>query len=152
MGGGFGGMGGMGGATEDAEEAEKSPWTWNKVLPDVSAEEVGELFRYDIQLPVALPRNRSAMFPIVNQPVAGEKVSIYKTRTHAKHPLHGLRLTNDTALHLTQDRSRSLTEASMPGTAEFAISRGAARLVSYALDLDLQVEVRTTEIAARWPA
>ena len=56
------------------------------VAPDVAAEEVGELFRYEIQLPVALTRNQSAMFPIVNQPVAGEKVSIYNAQIHAKHP------------------------------------------------------------------
>ncbi len=147
MGGGFGGMGGMGGATEDAEEAETESLDLEQgIAPDVSAEEVGELFRYDIQLPVALPRNRSAMFPIVNQPVAGEKVSIYNARTHAKHPLHGLRLTNDTALHLTQGPITIFDGGVYAGDGRIRdLAPGATRLVSYALDLDLQVEVRTTE-------
>jgi hypothetical protein len=147
MGGGFGGMGGMAGATAGNSHAEDAFIDLEQsVVPDVSAEEVGELFRYDIELPVVLPRNRSAMFPIVNQPVAGEKVSIYNPRTHAKHPLHGLRLTNDTALHLMQGPITIFDGGVYAGDGRIRdLAPGAARLVSYALDLDLQVEVRTSE-------
>ena len=43
------------------------------------------------------------MLPIVNEAVNGTKVSIYNQRVHPKYPLHGFRLRNATALHLSQD-------------------------------------------------
>src|SRR5207237_9191535 len=67
-----------------------------------SAANVGELFRYQIATPVKLERGKSAMLPIVNESVKGEKVSIYNENTQAKHPLNGLRLKNSTDLHLMQ--------------------------------------------------
>ena len=144
MGGGFGGMGGMGGGRDAATKTAEEPLDLEKgVAPDVSAEEVGELFRYEIQLPVALPRNRSAMFPIVNQPVAGEKISIYNSRTHARHPMHGLKLTNTTDLHLMQGPITIFDGGAYAGDGRIRdLAPGAARLVSYALDLDLQVTAR----------
>ena len=42
-----------------------------------TAGDVGELFRYVIKQPVTLGRNESAMLPIVNDAVKGEKVAIY---------------------------------------------------------------------------
>ena len=56
--------------------------------------EVGELFRYVIDAPVTLPRQKSAMLQIVGAEIAGTKVSIYDERVHAKHPLNGLRMKN----------------------------------------------------------
>ena len=41
------------------------------------AANVGELFKYEIDTPVTLPRHQSAMLPIVNDSVKGKKVSIY---------------------------------------------------------------------------
>src|SRR5262249_56609997 len=64
--------------------------------------EVGELFQYDIKDPVTLARLRSAMLPIINDSIEGEKVSIYNPAADAKHPLNGVRLTNTSKLHLMQ--------------------------------------------------
>ena len=66
------------------------------------AGELGELFQYRISTPVTLSRNRSAMLPIVNEKVEGEKLSIYNEAVQPKHPLNGLRLKNTTQLHLMQ--------------------------------------------------
>ena len=55
-----------------------------------------------IDAPVTLARQQSAMLPIVNDSVKGEKVSIYNQSVQAKHPLNGLQLINSTALHLMQ--------------------------------------------------
>src|SRR4029079_14114946 len=63
------------------------------------ASSVGELFRYEIAAPVKLERGKSAMLPIVNEAVQGEKVSIYNEQSQVKHPLNGLRLKNSTDLH-----------------------------------------------------
>ncbi len=66
------------------------------------AAELGSLFQYSIATPVSLPRQQSAMLPIVNADVKGEKVSIYNQSVQAKHPLCGLQFTNTTGLHLMQ--------------------------------------------------
>ncbi|MDZ4821430.1 MAG: hypothetical protein SGJ20_20905, partial [Planctomycetota bacterium] len=42
--------------------------------------DVGELFQYTIDTPVKLNRQQSAMLPIVNEKVEGEKLSIYNQR------------------------------------------------------------------------
>jgi hypothetical protein len=146
--GGMGGFGGMGGyfGGDDKGLGNDAPDLQKGVVPDVATEEVGELFRYEIQLPVALARNQSAMFPIVNQGVTGEKLSIYNMHTHVKHPMHGLKLTNTTELHLMQGPITVFEDGAYAGDARIRdLAPGATRLVSYALDLDVQVAARVKE-------
>ena len=107
-----------------------------------SAGDVGELFRYVIKQPVTLGRNESAMLPIVNDAVKGEKVAIYNPAVHAKHPLAGLRLTNTTPLHLLQGPITLFDGGEYAGDARIEdIPPGSTRLISYALDLDTEVAV-----------
>src|SRR5208282_4995030 len=63
---------------------------------------VGELFQYVIAAPVSLPRQKSAMLPIVNTGLKGEKLAIYDQSVQATHPLNGFRLINSTRLFLMQ--------------------------------------------------
>lgn len=104
------------------------------------ASDVGELFRYDIAMPVSLKRQRSAMLPIVNQPVEATKVSIYDPAVHAKHPLNGIRLKNTSELHLMQGPITLFDGGVYAGDGKIAaLPAGEERLVSYALDLDVEV-------------
>jgi len=125
------------------EGAEKAYERWNfqqGVEAAATAGEVGELFRYDIEAPVSLPRQQSAMLPIVNSEVKAEKVSIYNPRVHAKHPLNGLWLTNSTDLHLMQGPVTVLDDGVYAGDAKIDdMPPETKRLVSYALDLDVEV-------------
>jgi hypothetical protein len=101
---------------------------------------VGELFQYVIDMPVTLPRQQSAMLPIVNDSVKGEKVSIYNQAVQVKHPLNGLRLTNSTDLHLMQGPITVFDGGAFAGDARIEdLQPGTERLVSYALDLDTEV-------------
>ena len=101
---------------------------------------VGELFRYTIATPVTLPRQQSAMLPIVNEDVKGEKVSIYNEGVQAKHPLNGLWLTNTTKLHLMQGPITVFDDNVYAGDAKIEdLAPGSQRLLSYALDLDTEV-------------
>jgi len=105
------------------------------------AASVGELFQYAIATPVTLPRQKSALLPIVNAAIAGEKVSIYNERVHAKHPLNGLRLTNTTGLHLMQGPITVFDEGVYAGDALIDdLAPKGKRLLSYAMDLDTEVE------------
>ncbi|HUY92636.1 MAG TPA: hypothetical protein VMV10_28105 [Pirellulales bacterium] len=104
------------------------------------AAEVGELFQYAIDTPVDLPRQQSAMLPIVNGKVEGEKLSIYNPMVQPKHPLNGLRLKNTTDLHLMQGPITVFDGGSYAGDARIEdLPPGGERLISYALDLDTEV-------------
>lgn len=102
--------------------------------------DVGELFQYAIDTPVTLPRRQSAMLPIVNGAVEGEKVSIYNVATQPKHPLNGLRLKNTTDLHLMQGPITVFDDGAYAGDARIEdLSPGGERLISYSLDLQTEV-------------
>ena len=105
---------------------------------------MGELFQYTIATPVTLPRQQSAMLPIVNGSVEGTKVSIYNQSVHAKHPLNGLKLKNTTKLHLMQGPVTVFDGGAYAGDAKIeALQPDTERLISYALDLDTEVAPET---------
>jgi hypothetical protein len=106
--------------------------------------EAGELFEYVIDTPVSLPRQTSAMLPIVSDHVEGEKLSIYNERVQAKYPLNGFRLKNTTALHLMQGPITVFDANAYAGDARMEdLAPGQERLISYALDLKTEVEPQT---------
>ncbi len=108
--------------------------------------DLGELFRYEIEKPVTLERQRSAMLPIVAAEVEAERVAIYDERVLARHPLSGLRLKNTTGLHLMQGPLTVYDQAgggSYSGDARIEdMAPGTERLMSYAVDLDVEVAAR----------
>ena len=105
---------------------------------------LGELFRYEIAKPVSIARQRSAMLPIVSEQIEAEKVSIYDDRVLAKHPLAGLRLVNLTKLNLMQGPVTVYDGGVYAGDARVEdLVPGSERLVSYAVDLDVEVAPRT---------
>src|SRR5204862_3686664 len=100
--------------------------------------------QYEIAMPVTLPRQQSAMLPIVNDSVKGEKVSIYNQSVQAKHPLNGLRLKNSTDLHLMQGPITVFDGGAYAGDAKIEdLQPGTERLISYAIDLDTEVAPTT---------
>lgn len=102
--------------------------------------EVGELFQYDIKEPVTLARLRSAMLAIINDSVEGAKVSIYNADVHPKHPLNGVKLKNTSELHLMQGPVTVFDGGVYAGDARIPdLSPGSDRLLSYAMDLDVEV-------------
>jgi hypothetical protein len=104
---------------------------------------LGELFRYEIEKPVTIGRQRSAMLPIVGEKVEAEKVAIYDERVLAKHPLSGLRLVNSTKLNLMQGPVTVFEAGGYAGDARIEdMAPGSERLVSYAVDLDVEVNPR----------
>jgi hypothetical protein len=100
------------------------------------------LFRYEISSAVSIPRQQSAMLPIVNETVKAEKLSIFNPEADPKHPLNGLRLTNATKLHLMQGPITIFDAGEYAGDAQIEdIAPGGKRLLSYALDLDVEVAI-----------
>lgn len=149
MGGGFGGnaAGANKNTVNDPQQlraaAQPSLDLNRGVKSAAQADEVGELFRYTIDRPVSIARQESAMLPIVNESVNGEKVSIYNPDVEAKHPLAGLKFRNTTKLHLMQGPITVFDGGEYAGDAQIEdIAPGASRLISYALDLNLEVAPR----------
>jgi len=139
-----GGAAGIGGGVQQAEEGEAPRFDASGLQQSVAAAaqgaDVGELFKYDIENDVTLARQKSAMLPIINDSVEGKKVSIYNAATHAKHPLDGVRLKNTSDLHLMQGPMTVFDGGVYAGDARMPdLSPGAERLLSYALDLDVEV-------------
>ncbi|MGI8979509.1 MAG: hypothetical protein ACR2FY_09810 [Pirellulaceae bacterium] len=126
-----------GGFLEGEAKARFDPGAVESVA---QAADVGEMFQYRIATPVKLGRQKSAMLPIVNDSVEGEKVSIYNPAVHAKHPLNGLKLTNSTDLHLMQGPITVFDDGAYAGDAQIQdLPPKSERLVSYAMDLDTEV-------------
>jgi hypothetical protein len=112
------------------------------------ATELGEYFQYQIEHPVSLPRQKSALLPIVNGPVQATRVSIFNEGVHAKFPLLGLRFKNTTGLHLMQGPITVFEESSYAGDARVSdLQPNETRLVSYAVDLGTEVQAEVPEPA-----
>jgi hypothetical protein len=106
-----------------------------------TATELGDFFQYHIEHPVSLPRQKSALLPIVSEEVEGSRVSIYNEATHAKFPLLGLRFKNTTKLHLMQGPITVFDNNSYAGDARILdLQPNEERLLSYAIDLGVEVE------------
>ena len=104
-----------------------------------SAGRVGELFQYNIAN-VSLPRQRSAMLPIVTDEIEAERVSIYNQSVLPKNPLYGARIKNTTGKHLSQGPLTVLDDRSYAGDAQIDnLPPGQERFISYGIDLEMQV-------------
>ncbi len=111
-----------------------------------AAADVGELFQYRIGPAVSLNRQESAMLPIVDDEVSGSKLSVYNPAVQLKHPLCGLRLKNTTSLHLMQGPITVFDGGSYAGDARIEdIAPGGERLLTYSLDLDVEVAIKATD-------
>jgi hypothetical protein len=110
------------------------------VAAAATASKLGDFFQYVIDKPVSLPRQKSAMLPIVNKDVEGTRVSIYNEATQAKFPLLGLKLKNTSGLHLMQGPITVFEGSNYAGDARILdLQPKEERLISYAVDLGTEV-------------
>jgi len=105
-----------------------------------SAAKVGELFQYTVGN-VSLPRQKSAMIPIVTDEVETEKLSIYNQSVLPKNPLNGARLKNTTEKHLLAGPITVFEGASYAGDAQIdTLPPGQERLISFGVDQQVSVD------------
>jgi hypothetical protein len=125
---------GAGGATRDFAVNQG-------VSAAAQAGEVGSLFQYAIEKPVTLARQQSALLPIVSETISGERFSIYNEGTHPKFPLNAVKLRNTSKLHLMQGPITVFDGGTYAGDAQITeLPAGGEQLISYAIDLDTEVE------------
>lgn len=108
--------------------------------------EVGDLFEYKIDQPVTVPHDRSALIPIVQARMDGERVSIYNEAIRRDRPMGGMLLKNTTALTLEGGSMTIIDGDAYAGEALMErLKPGEQRLISFALDLGTLVTARTKE-------
>ncbi|HUS12235.1 MAG TPA: hypothetical protein VMZ30_17345 [Pyrinomonadaceae bacterium] len=108
--------------------------------------EVGDLFEYKIDQPVTVPHDRSALIPIVQARMDGERVSIYNEAVRRDRPMGGMLLKNTTALTLEDGSMTIIDGDAYAGEALMERLKPAEqRLISFALDLGTLVTARTKE-------
>jgi hypothetical protein len=106
-----------------------------------AGEEIGSAFRYVIQDKVSLPRQKSALLPLLDKEVTGTRVSIFNEAVHSKFPLLGLRFKNSSGQPLTQGPITVFEGGSYAGDARMPdLQPGEERLLSYAVDLTTEVK------------
>ncbi len=105
-----------------------------------SATKLGDYFQYAIEHPVTLPRQKSALLPILNKDVEGTRVSIYNEGVQAKFPLLGLRFKNTSGVHLMQGPMTVYEKNNYAGDAQIRdLEPNEETYVSYAIDLGTEV-------------
>jgi hypothetical protein len=101
-----------------------------------TGKEVGDLFEYTIENPVSLARNHSALIPILQQTMEGERISIFNAGTQKDRPLGGILLKNTSPLTLESGTLTILEDDSYAGEAILErLKPGEVRLVGFSTDL-----------------
>ena len=114
-----------------------------------SAMKLGELFQYVVGN-VTLPRQKSAMLPIVTDSIELERLSIYNASVLPSNPLNGVRLKNTTGKHLLQGPVTVFDRGGYAGDARIDdVPPGQERLLSYGIDLEVSVDnTKQTQVSA----
>jgi len=111
------------------------------VRPVAEATDLGQLFEYSVGN-VTLPRQKSAMLPIIADSVGIERVSIFNSSVLPRQALTGVRLTNSTGKLLLQGPVTVIDHDTYAGDARINdVPAGEQRLLSFGVDLQLTVDV-----------
>ena len=119
----------------------RAAWTCGKgVASAATAAKLGDFFQYAIDQPVSLPRQKSALLPIVSKDVEADRVSIYNERDAGQVPAAGPQFKNTTGLHLMQGPITVFEGSNYAGDARILdLQPNEERLLSYAIDLGTEV-------------
>jgi hypothetical protein len=110
------------------------------------ASEVGDLFEYRIEQPVTVPRDRSALIPILQTRMEGERVSIFNEHSTSNRPMSGMLLKNTSTLTLDDGSLTVIDGDAYAGEALLErLKPSEERLISFALDLGTLVNTQEDE-------
>jgi len=148
---GGGGPGGGGGGSSEFVTVNSGPVTTlsdaitaeeSRIKTAATGREVGDLFEYRIERPVTVRRDRSALIPILQTRMEGERVSIYREAERQDRPMSGLLLKNTSPLTLEGGSLTVIDGDAYAG--ESLIERlkpREERFISFAVDLATLVTV-----------
>jgi hypothetical protein len=106
----------------------------------VRERKLGDLFEYEIEHPVTIRRNQSALVPIVLRPFEGRPVLLYNKAARAENPMRSVEFKNTTGLTLEGGPVTVLEGGSYVGEAMLdTLKPDETRLVPYAVELAVRV-------------
>jgi hypothetical protein len=118
----------------------------NSYQNTTTGEEIGDLFEYRIEQPVTVMRDRSALIPIIQTKMDGERVAIYNEGVRRDRPFSGVLLKNLTDLTLESGSLTVIDGNAYAGEALMErLKAKEQRLVSFALDLGTSIRVRNNQ-------
>jgi len=118
-----------------APEMEKS------VQSEATGKVMGELFQYNVNLPVSVGRGQSAMVPIVSNKLNYKKDLIYNGAKMPTHPVATIRFNNSTDLTLESGPVTVLEQGAYVGEAVLPFTANQAEaVISYAVELGIHVK------------
>src|ERR1051325_3480949 len=120
-----------------AAPAPMSPAAMRTSTPaQVRERKVGDLFEYQIEHPVTIKRNQSALVPIVLREFAGRPVLLYNKATRAENPMRCVEFKNSTGLTLEGGPVTVLEAGNYVGEAMLETMKpDEERLVPYSVEL-----------------
>lgn len=102
------------------------------------AQSVGEVFQYELERPVTIERQRSAMLPILAAPIESRRVSIFTVADGATNPMRGVEITNTSDNQFMPGPISVFDGGAYAGDAQIGhVPAGDTRLLAYAVDLDV---------------
>lgn len=111
--------------------------------PAAQGRDLGDLFEYRIGEPISIAKNQSALVPILRSEVAVDRVSLWNSQSRDGRPLRSLWLTNSSGLTLDGGSFTVLDAGAFAGEGLVEpLKPEEKRLLSYAVDLGVQVEPR----------
>lgn len=116
------------------------------IVAQAKGDEIGDLFEYRIERPVSVLRNRSALIPIVQTKMEGERVAIYNEATRRDRPFSGVLLKNTTSLTLESGSMTVIDRDAYAGEALMdRLKAKEERLISFALDLGTLIKTKVKQ-------
>jgi hypothetical protein len=110
---------------------------------DLETAEKGELFEYKISGPVTVPRNSSALIPVVQEFIEGERLSLYSEARNPEFPYATVRLKNTTGLTLESGPVTVMEDDAYAGECLLDVLKpDDTRFLPYALDQSVRVLTR----------
>lgn len=111
-----------------------------------AAMEVGEVFQYQLESPVSVERQRSAMLPILSAGIEGRRVSIYNPADGSSHPMRGVEIVNTSKLQLMPGPISVFDSGAYAGDAQVGhVPAGDKRLLAYSVDLEVDVTSKSED-------
>lgn len=111
----------------------------SQFVAQTQTEQVGSLFRYDLQTPVNVPDRTSTLVNIINQRVSAAEVAMFRADYPdgplPTHPYRAVRLTNDTPFTLEQGPVTIYSEGTFVGEGFLErVEPNATHFVGFSLD------------------
>ena len=111
--------------------------------PAAQAQAVGEQFEYRLRRPVTIRRNESALLPILQSDIDGEKVAVFNLQNRETNPRLAFRLENSSEFTLDGGAVTVIDSNAFAGEGLFGtIKPGETRLIGYAIDQGTEVSVQ----------